>query len=598
MLDRPRGITVHPFKGYLYWCDLGSNRKIERSTLNGERRETIVSIETHGSYFIQSPSGLSIDYAENRLYWTDDGLNTVMSIDLDSPLEISEFYPGLRSVLLLPFDLTMDQDFVVVGDFSSTRLWLIDRGNQSITGWLAFNFHPIGVTYYTEWRQQTQQSPCSTNNGGCDQLCVSDPNGHKCLCSHGYVLDDDGKTCTVDNHQVPGHQILFSTSNSICRLPVTFGHAVVPVSENCFVQDVNATAMDYVYRQDALYVHDQLTGSIRKMTLREGETFVTIVQGVSGVKGIAVDWLGSNLYWTDAQSKAIFVSKLNGLHVTKLITENIENPRDIAVHSIKKILFWADSGSYPRIEKSMLSGRDRDVVVADNTTSPVALTIDYQRDRLYWYDANSGMMHSTSFDGKSQQPLVAGRVNLFGMDVFQDHLFWTEPDQNTITDFDLVSNNTVRIQSMSDSPEALIVFDKTIQTEESGPCDMFNGGCAEICVPTELGAECLCSQPQSASCRKVVRCPVDFYGGSIAPGCDNVNGNICPFICKNNFSPRLTGTLLCQDDGQWDTTLWILCKTDIILSDFLLVADTQGKIFHIDMQSPSLDYISLPLRDL
>lgn len=36
---------------------------------------------------------------------------------------------------------------------------------------------------------------CSTNNGGCSQLCLLTPIGRKCSCSEGLILKDDGKTC-------------------------------------------------------------------------------------------------------------------------------------------------------------------------------------------------------------------------------------------------------------------------------------------------------------------------------------------------------------------------------------------------------------------
>ena len=57
-------------------------------------------------------------------------------------------------------------------------------------------------------------SPCSENNGGCEQLCFSFPNRTepKCQCATG-VLDKNGKSC---------NGILFILSHSIIVLLIFF----------------------------------------------------------------------------------------------------------------------------------------------------------------------------------------------------------------------------------------------------------------------------------------------------------------------------------------------------------------------------------------
>lgn len=50
---------------YMYWTDWGTSPKIERATLAGNLRKTLVSTN------LQWPNGLSIDMNEDKLYWTD-----------------------------------------------------------------------------------------------------------------------------------------------------------------------------------------------------------------------------------------------------------------------------------------------------------------------------------------------------------------------------------------------------------------------------------------------------------------------------------------------------------------------------------------------
>lgn len=62
-----RGFAHPPpsLPSYLYWTDWGSPAKIERATMGGNFRTAIISTD------LTTPSGLSLDYDERMLYWTD-----------------------------------------------------------------------------------------------------------------------------------------------------------------------------------------------------------------------------------------------------------------------------------------------------------------------------------------------------------------------------------------------------------------------------------------------------------------------------------------------------------------------------------------------
>ena len=60
----------------MYWSDWGSDGRIEKAGMDGSQRASIVTGVTW-------PNGLSIDFARDRLYWTDAAAKTIEHCDLD-----------------------------------------------------------------------------------------------------------------------------------------------------------------------------------------------------------------------------------------------------------------------------------------------------------------------------------------------------------------------------------------------------------------------------------------------------------------------------------------------------------------------------------
>lgn len=56
-----------------------------------------------------------------------------------------------------------------------------------------------------------------------------------------------------------------------------------------------------------------------------------IVHRTAVPSALAVDWIGKNLYWCDAERKTLEVSKANGLYPTILISSGLRNPSDLAL---------------------------------------------------------------------------------------------------------------------------------------------------------------------------------------------------------------------------------------------------------------------------
>eukprot|EP00058_Branchiostoma_floridae_P004468 XP_002589956.1 hypothetical protein BRAFLDRAFT_105990 [Branchiostoma floridae] len=73
-VDKPRAITMDPIRSYLFWSDWGKEPKIERASLSGGNRTTLVGRD------LESPNGLAVDADEGRLYFADGTLRKIESI--------------------------------------------------------------------------------------------------------------------------------------------------------------------------------------------------------------------------------------------------------------------------------------------------------------------------------------------------------------------------------------------------------------------------------------------------------------------------------------------------------------------------------------
>lgn len=71
---------------YMYWTDWSTNAQIERATMAGNFRNSIVNRD------LVWPNGLTLDYKENLLYWADASLYVSLVIPGDVD-EKSSFLP-------------------------------------------------------------------------------------------------------------------------------------------------------------------------------------------------------------------------------------------------------------------------------------------------------------------------------------------------------------------------------------------------------------------------------------------------------------------------------------------------------------------------
>ena len=107
-------------------------------------------------------------------------------------------------------------------------------------------------------------------------------------------------------------------------------------------------------------------------------------------------------------------------------------------------MYWTDWGSNATIEKASMDGKNRTVIHNTSLTLPIALTLDYQRQVLYWADTDK--IESSNVDGSNRQLLTTVGVRRpFGLALLHDTLYFTDSDGNSVRVVNVNGSNAMTI---------------------------------------------------------------------------------------------------------------------------------------------------------
>ncbi|XP_053083242.1 low-density lipoprotein receptor-related protein 1 isoform X3 [Pangasianodon hypophthalmus] len=394
---------------------------------------------------------------------------------------------------------------------------------------------------------------------GCSQLCEDMKIGFKCRCHAGFRLKDDGKTCVdvdectstfpctqhcINTHGsfrclcVDGYQ-LSPTDPTVCK-STSDEEPFLIFANRYYLRKLNldgsnytllkqglnnAVALDFDYREQMIYWTDVTTqGSmIRRMHINGSNVQVLHRTSLSNPDGLAVDWVGGNLYWCDKGRDMIEVSKLNGAFRTVLINTGLREPRAIAVDVRNGYLYWSDWGDNPHIGRIGMDGANRSVIVQERITWPNGLTLDFINDRIYWADAREDYIEFSNLDGTNRHTVLNQDIpHIFAMTLFEEFIYWTDWETKSINRAHktLGTNKSLLINTLH-RPMDIHIYHPHRQPEVTGhPCQKDNGGCSNLCLLSPGGGH---------KCA----CPTNFYLAADGKQCLS-NCTASQFVCKND----------------------------------------------------------------
>lgn len=131
------------------------------------------------------------------------------------------------------------------------------------------------------------------------------------------------------SYTVTDSSILVAVKSSIKSVSENFGSI-----NDVFSRLASVAALDVDIQLQVVYWSDPKRKQIRRGNVEGEYSHSVITSGLGVVEGIAVDWVGRKLYWTDSLLSTIEVSELTGHNRKKLIGSNLYKPRAIAVHPL------------------------------------------------------------------------------------------------------------------------------------------------------------------------------------------------------------------------------------------------------------------------
>ena len=186
----------------------------------------------------------------------------------------------------------------------------------------------------------------------------------------------------------------------------------------------NIHGMDYDILTNMIYWCEVIEGKIYRASIGyEGREL--IVSGLDNPEEVAIDWINRILYWCDFGSNTIEYSKLDGSNRRLLLSTGLDQPHGLVSDPLSGHIYWTDWGAIPKIEKMTLSGINRRVIVSSDLLWPIGLTIDYVTRRLYWVDAGLDKIETSDLEGNGRTVFLSV-PHPFGIAVYSDILYWTD----------------------------------------------------------------------------------------------------------------------------------------------------------------------------
>lgn len=164
----------------------------------------------------------------------------------------------------------------------------------------------------------------------------------------------------------------------------------------------------------------------------DGSNREVILSGLTNARGLAIDFDGGKMYWSDTQDRAMYRANLNGTGLEAIISNGHQLGRPTLDLAGGKIYYG--NFDLKRIERADLDGTNAEVILATSAVEQaVSIALDLDAQQLYWLDGQTitNYVARVDLDGSDFAILVdfplesSGLVNL-EIDLVGEKLYWCD----------------------------------------------------------------------------------------------------------------------------------------------------------------------------
>ncbi|MED6276189.1 Low-density lipoprotein receptor- protein 2 [Characodon lateralis] len=392
----------------------------------------------------------------------------------------------------------------------------------------------------------TEKHTCQDVNecevfGTCPQDCRNTKGSYECFCADGFKSfgEPHGTECAAQGNP----PVLLLPDNIRIR---RFNLSSEQYSD--YVDNAeNIHALDYLWDPDGeglsvvywtVLGRGSQFGSIKRAYMTTfndyGNNPVKEVdlnlRYIAKPEGIAVDWVGRHIYWTDSGTNRIEVAKLDGRYRKWLIHTDLDQPAAIVVNPSLGKMFWTDWGRNPKIEAAWMDGQHREVLVKEEDLGwPTGLALDYVNgNRIYWCDSKENIIESMKTDGTDRKIVISGDIgNPYSLDVFEGHVYWTTKEKGEVWKTNKFGQgNKVKVLTINPWLTQVRIYQEHQHNQSvPNPC---KNVCSHLCLLRPGGYTCACPQgspplnADSTECDAAIEAPV-----AMPLACRCMNGGTC-----------------------------------------------------------------------
>ncbi|KRX57417.1 Low-density lipoprotein receptor-related protein 6 [Trichinella sp. T9] len=515
----PRALVVHPVVGYLYWAEWLGPPRLERAELDGRNRITL--LKDVGRIF-----ALTVDYVNDRLYWSEVDMPSIQSIDLTG----SARRLIVRERSIQPYVLTEYGDFLYWANWRKQAIEICDKTTGKNRSTLHLDLHFIINLVAVHALKQKGWNQCVIKKRHCESLFISAPDRScRCACPTHFTLAADRRSCVA-----PETFLLISYNGFILRLKVKDRHDIddYPMMTLPFSQQTRVRSLQYdplsrrIFWLSTVSDHKMNRNTLR-WAVDSGRTTEEIKLSRFDAEqppyDIAFDPYSQTMFWSCEQTNTLNATRIfnsNDIRPLGGIVASPEySPRAVSLFPKKRYLLFANHGPSAGLVLCHMDGSNCHFIVSENIAHPEALTFDGDGNRIFWIDLGYKYISSVDCRGRSRKTLVYHVDHPSSLTIFKQMMYFVNQGVNKVEMVNKNSGNgreTV-VERLRDLTSILAVDGDTagMAVISRSPC--LQKRCSHLCLlkvesdNRPMEAECACPENMALDssgvrCLPVVQC--------------------------------------------------------------------------------------------